>query len=376
MASRFSNNSTKSVVLVTGATGWIAQHVIHDLLETQCYRVIGTARTRGKCNNLLQSFGNTPLLTMEVVSDLSLPSAFDPVFKKNGNDIEYVLHMASPVYMKSTDYQKVYLEPALNGTRSLLEAIEKYGSKKVRHVVYTSSVAAMFKTSQILAQTKNNTSAFGKDNFLLSNYDENSWNPDSWTDCQTGDREAYAGSKKFAEKFAWDYVHNHKVNYTFNTINPVWVLGPQVFAADVGNSLLGSNKLIANIVKNSGNNNFTIDYAFKGLEVDVRDVSRAHLASIKNGGKFNGHRLLMYNGEFTLKTIISIINSEFPKEVLNIPSVKVKEMDDDYVKPNYKPRFIDNSKTMELLGFDLISFEKTVKDSVVQMVENHLNTVE
>ena len=52
---------------------------------------------------------------------------------------DYVLHVASPVFMTTKDEKKV-LEQAVNGTRNVLQACVKH---KIRKVVVTSSVSAV-----------------------------------------------------------------------------------------------------------------------------------------------------------------------------------------------------------------------------------------
>ena len=40
---------------------------------------------------------------------------------------------------------------------------------------------------------------------------------------------AYMGSKKFAEKAAWDFVENEKPEFTLSTVNPVMIFGPVTY---------------------------------------------------------------------------------------------------------------------------------------------------
>lgn len=110
-------------ILVSGATGFIALHVVSDLLK-QDYKVIGTVRSSEKADKLRKKFGNNPNLSFELVSDIAAPEAFDRVFQKHGKDIKVVLHTASPVTITTTNYEKDLLLPAVNGTKSILESIK------------------------------------------------------------------------------------------------------------------------------------------------------------------------------------------------------------------------------------------------------------
>lgn len=62
------------------------------------------------------------------MADIAAPNAFDSVFKKYGADIKVVLHTASPVSINTKEYEKDLLIPAVNGTKSILEAIKKYAA--------------------------------------------------------------------------------------------------------------------------------------------------------------------------------------------------------------------------------------------------------
>ncbi|KAJ4168271.1 Glycine-rich RNA-binding protein 2, mitochondrial [Fusarium falciforme] len=63
---------------------------------------------------------------MEIIEDIAAPNAFDKVFQKHGKEIKVVLHIASPVHFNTTDFEKDLLIPAVNGTKSILEAIKNY----------------------------------------------------------------------------------------------------------------------------------------------------------------------------------------------------------------------------------------------------------
>ena len=56
---------------------------------------------------------------------------------------DYVFHMASPFLSKWEDTQKELVEPALNGTATVLESVGK-STDSVRRVVLTSSLAGSF----------------------------------------------------------------------------------------------------------------------------------------------------------------------------------------------------------------------------------------
>lgn len=69
---------------------------------------------------------DTSLMEFVVVPDLTKPGAFEG--KLDGAD--YIFHLASPMPGKGEDFKKDYLEPAVKGTSSILEAALAFPSIK------------------------------------------------------------------------------------------------------------------------------------------------------------------------------------------------------------------------------------------------------
>jgi nucleoside-diphosphate-sugar epimerase len=57
----------------------------------------------------------------------SQPSGFHPAFEKH--DVDAVLHVASPYHFNFTSVQKDLIDPAVNGTLSLLNAAKDENAK-------------------------------------------------------------------------------------------------------------------------------------------------------------------------------------------------------------------------------------------------------
>ena len=118
----------KKSVLVTGGNGFIASHIIAQLLEVslsgQCttlkltilrsgYNVTASIRSEAKARQVVDI---NPTWKDKVhfafVSDLTAPNAFDKLFDK---PYDYIVHTASPVTFKVNDIQKDLIDPAVNG---------------------------------------------------------------------------------------------------------------------------------------------------------------------------------------------------------------------------------------------------------------------
>lgn len=339
----------KTTVFVSGATGFIALHVVDDLLRAG-YKVIGSGRSQEKNDGLLKKFNNNPNLSMEIVEDIAAPNAFDKAFEKHGKEIRVVLHIASPVHFNTTDLEKDLLIPAVNGTKSILEAIKKYAADTVEKVVITSSVAALASPVD-MKDTR----------FVVT---EESWNKDTWESCQANAISAYCGSKKFAEKTAWDFLRENQssIKFTLSTINPGFVFGPQLFADSLKNGINSSSAIIAELVRSKLGDKF---YNYSGPFIDVRDVSKAHLLAFENP-ECAGQRLFLCEDVFCSQEALDILNEEFPQLKGKIATGNPGS-GSSFLKKNCCK--CDNSKTKKLLGFEFYKFRDCIVDTASQLLE-------
>lgn len=336
-------------ILVTGASGFIAKYVVSDLLKEE-YKVIATVRSQEKADRLKKQFGNNPNLSFEVVSDMAVPNAFDIVFERHSEEIKVVLHTASPFFVKCTDYEKELIIPAVNGTKNILKSIKKYAANTVERVVITSSLAALMDI------------AMSGDADLVCN--EESWNPVTWESCQTGGMRAYCGSKKLAEKAAWEFYNENKdaVKFKMSTVLPVYVFGPQCFDEDVKGCLNQSCELINALIQ--GDPQKEAAKTLAAQFIDVRDVAKAHLIAFQKDEAIE-QRLIVSNGQFTFQDVIDQLNEDFPQLRSLIPEGKFGEGK----KMHRKFFSLDNTKSRKILGFAFKSFKETIDDSASQILK-------
>lgn len=162
-----------------------------------------------------------------IVKDIALPGAFDEAVQSNP-PFEAVLQLvsaslvtgritdrgqsstASPFHFNVTPetIERDMLQPAIQGTVSILKAIKKY-APTVKRVVVTSSFAS------ILDPTKGT--------FPGKTYSEADWNPVTWETATADPTTGYRASKTLAERAAWKFVDQEKPNFTLATINPPMV---------------------------------------------------------------------------------------------------------------------------------------------------------
>lgn len=123
--------------MVTGGSGFIAIHLVNQLLQAG-YNVHTTVRdltnTR-KVQPLRDLQEKYPGKLDLFEADLLKPGSFEPAIK----DCSVVHHVASPFLMaeKIKDGQKDMVDPALQGTRNVLNSVNS--TETVKRVVLTST---------------------------------------------------------------------------------------------------------------------------------------------------------------------------------------------------------------------------------------------
>lgn len=323
-----------TTIFVSGATGYIAQHIIR-LSLLKGYGVIGSVRSSTKGENLKQQF-NSEHFNYEVVEKLESPGAFDQLLIKHP-EISVFVHTASPVTMKVEDPEKDIMIPAVEGTKNALDAIHKHG-RNIRKVIFTSSYVAL--------------SDIGDSTIMAS---EDTWNSVTWEQALTNGRYAYHALKKYAELAVWEYAKKKDVNFSVTVINPAYVFGPQAFDADAKGTLNLSAEMVCGLLKLKEGDEVGIN---KRPFIDVRDLAKAHVMAVEND--YGGKRLLLAESTFSLQSCLDIIRKNFPE--LHLPPGQPDAKGDEDV--------FDNSKTRKLLGFEFIDLETSVRQTVAQYLEN------
>ena len=138
-------------VLVTGATGYVAAWLVKKLLE-EGFTVHAAVRDpdhNSKLNHLNEIASATPDQIKYFKSDLLQ----DGSYAKAMEGCELVFHTASPFITSVRDPQKELVEPAVHGTRNVLEQANKTSS--VKRIVLTSSCAAIYTDCTDLDKTTN-----------------------------------------------------------------------------------------------------------------------------------------------------------------------------------------------------------------------------
>ncbi|QOG05829.1 NAD-dependent epimerase/dehydratase family protein [Aureimonas sp. OT7] len=261
-------------ILVTGASGFIAKHIVLKLLQSG-HRVRGTVRDFAKGEALQQTmvqYGAPVDRLSVVVADLTRDKGWDEAV----SGCHAVLHTASPFPVSQPSNKFALVPAARDGTIRVCRAAAAQG---VRRVVLTSSVAS------IMYGHPPRTTAFGEADF--SNVDSDLISP-------------YAVSKTLAEKAAREVLAQTETELV--TINPSLVFGPLL------DGVAGTSARIVAMMMNGRvpalpNVRFGI--------VDVRDVAEAHVRAIDNP-EVAGRRFLVSADTVPLRDITQILARAYP----------------------------------------------------------------
>src|SRR6185369_12379353 len=173
----------------------------------------------------------------------------DTNWAKAVENCDYVLHVASPIFLKAPKHEDEMIIPAVEGTLRVLRAAREAG---VKRVVLTSSFGAVGYSHM-------------DDSKLITEED--------WTDPNDKHLSAYLKSKTLAEKAAWDFIKNEGGNLELSVINPAAILGPSL-----GPDMSSGFELLKRVLDGSMK---AIPRITLGI-VDVQDVADLHIRAMTN----------------------------------------------------------------------------------------------
>lgn len=255
-------------VLVTGASGYMAGHVIAELRE-HGYKIRGTARK--------------PVDGVEVVhADLTRDEGWAEALA----GCDYVLHVASPFPRNMPKTPDEVIRPAVDGTLRVLQAAKDAG---VERVVMTSSLVAV---------------SSGHPNGPVR----------TEADWAVLDRcTPYTKSKTLAELAAWDFAGEHGLDLV--TLCPGMVFGP-VLSPTLGTSVEVLRRLLNRAVPASPPMGFAV--------VDVRDVATAQRLALETPAA-SGNRYIVAGEHMWLRDIAKVLAEEFNPQGYRVPTGGIPE---------------------------------------------------
>ena len=339
-------------VMVTGATGYVAGWLVKKLLDEghTVHAAVRDPDNEAKRQHLDALAEGAPGSIRYFRSDLLVPGSFAEAMQ----GCELVFHTASPFTTDVVDPVQQLIEPALNGTRNVLD--QANASESVKRVVVTSSCAAIYGDNADLKDTPGHV------------YTERIWNTSSSVEHQ-----AYSYSKTVAEREAWE-IAGAQERWDLVTVNPSLVLGPGVNPHGTSESF--------NIIKQFGDGTLKSGVARYGFGiVDVRDLAAAHYRAGFTSQASGRYIISGYNSDMT--EIADILRPRFgddyPIPTRILPKALVwligpminKLLTRKIVRLNVGlPWRADNSKGVRELGMSYRPLEETVVEFFQQMIDS------
>ena len=264
-------------ILVTGASGFVALHTIIQLLQ-QGYTVRATLRSLSREAEVRETISKHVQANdrLEILpADLEQESRWNEAMQ----NVEYVLHIASPFPLFEPKHEDELIIPAVQGTLRVLRAAQKAG---VRRVVQVSSNAAI-------------SAGHSGENKIFTEAD--------WSDVEKNIG-AYSKSKTLAERSAWDFI-NRAENLNkmeLAVINPPLVLGP-VPNKNVRTSIELVRTMMLGQVPGVGR--------IKMGLVDVRDVASAIILAMNTPEAAGNRFLVAADKSMWLKDIADLLYEKY-----------------------------------------------------------------
>ncbi|KIY66066.1 NAD(P)-binding protein [Cylindrobasidium torrendii FP15055 ss-10] len=331
----------KGLVLVTGASGYLASYIVSTLLENG-YRVRGTVRPAKVA--LIQA---APIAA-------KYPGAFEVVgiedvctsdFSEALKGVSAVIHVASP--MGFSGEAEVLIREAKEGATNLLRQALEAGVKKV---VQTGTYGAAASPGEIIVK------GFSDHVFSDADYgvvDEEGFHKNAgnmvWT---------YTATKILTEKTAWDFANAHP-ELDFAMVLPPFVYGPLHPDFPKATSLGSLNQIYSLI---SGEKGRPLGFHMPPQCMDIRDVALAHVRALDVPPR-KGKRYFIWSGQaFIYTQAVSFIADKWPELKDRLPSVEGAAEVKVYAKIDAGPAERDFGTK------DYIPWEKTLEDSVASLL--------
>lgn len=341
--------SEKNTVLVTGASGFIAKHIVLKLLQ-EGYSVRGSVRTATRAeevrnavsSGLPEGFdldGRLEFVELDLTRDAGWSDALAGV--------DVLMHTASPFPLAEPQKEDDLIRPAVDGTLRALGAAKEAG---VRRVILTSSVAAV---------------AYGKpgpDNG--ERYTDSDW---SDTDSPIG---AYSKSKTLAERAAWDFVRGAP-EIALTVINPAMVIGPALDRR-IGSSLEVMQRIM--------NRDDPMAAPLQLGVVDVRDLAAMHVAAIDKP-ESAGRRFIGATGSYWMLDLARSFARAFPerrfaKRNAPYPLLRLLALFDKTLRSVmpmlYKEIPLDATPATNILGIEFRKLDESIRDTGQFLIDNGL----
>ncbi len=336
---------TSQTILVTGASGFLASHIVLQLLDSG-YTVRGSVRTAAKGDHIrkvLEGHGADTTRLEFVELDLMQDDGWDSAMQ----GIDYLLHTASPFVTSAPKDAGEITKPAIDGTRRALNAALR---SNVKRIVLTSSMVA---------------ACHGHPKERFTPYGES-----DWTVTGGADVTPYILSKTLAEQEAWQIMEAAGRRDDLTVINPGFILGP-LLESDIGTSGAIIQRMMQGDFPGTPDIYFSI--------IDVRDAAELHILAMHDTAVF-GHRVFSAGDSISMQDMAKSLAASFPAYAKKIPTrrlpnllVRLIARFDGDVKTAAmnlgRKHQLDRPLVEPLLGRALISTEDAIREMGQSLID-------
>jgi dihydroflavonol-4-reductase len=337
---------SSDLVLVTGASGFVAGHCMLRLLHDG-YRVRGTLRSLQRAGEVRQWLtkargGIDPGNALSFIeAELTDPNGWDAAME----GVRYVLHVASPIPSSMPKNPDDLIVPAREGTLNVMRAAAR---ATVQRVVQTSSLSAIFHGRA------------DPNSHLFTEAD--------WTDPDHPDNVPYTRSKTIAEKAAWAELPKLPRPLEWVAINPGLVLGP-VLDKDSSASVQIVAMLLTGKIPGLPRFGYPI--------VDVRDLADLEVRAM-TAPQAAGQRYIGSGPFIALSEIANVLKERLGEKAKKVPTRKLPDwavrlvgLFDNEVRGQLfelgKVRRPSSAKAEKDLGWSSRPWEDTIVDTATSL---------
>ena len=267
-----------SIVLLTGASGYIAKHIALQLLQAG-YHVRGTVRDLARGAEIRAALAPHVADLDARLDFVQVDLTRDDGWTAALTGVDVLIHTASPFPITQPDNADDLIRPAVDGTLRALRAAHAAG---VTRVIMTSSTAAISGSALPSGDVS---------------YDET-----NWTDPDDPTITAYTRSKTLAEMAAWKFIANEAPELRLTVINPGFVVGAPLdarYGSSVG--------VIARILRRK--DPMLPNFGFAA--VDVQDVAELHVRVIDQPAT-HGQRIMAVDRFIWFTEMAQAIKAAYP----------------------------------------------------------------
>jgi dihydroflavonol-4-reductase len=336
--------AANDLVLVTGASGFIAKHCIAELLKSG-YRVRGSVRRPEAASEvtaavakLVEPAGRLEFIPLDLLSDAGWDEAL--------RGCKYLMHVASPNPIAFPKDPDELIRPAREGTLRALRAAAAAG------------VARAAVTSTLFAVTGGHPPGW-----------KEIYSEDDWADTESPRLTPYARSKTLAEHAAWDFAAQHP-QLELVTVCPGFTAGPAL-DRDIAAT--------TQAVKLMMDGKYPAVPRWGVAVADVRDVAAMHVA-VLDAPVGAGQRFICAVDSMRLLDMSRTLAEHFPDYRRRLPTrelpnflVRLAARFDRTLK-NVSSELgevarVSNEKAQRMLGFRFRSAEEALVSAAQSLID-------